>query len=299
MKIPLIFSSIGKRAVSLVRRTIPSKTSGLSKDVAEISTKIKLRNGIRKLLLGLDKKTIEQLEKLPIEIFLEEAQKIIIKALDIPEELCPRVEIHTVPEKLLMQFTLNYKFFVNKKYKEFPKSHLFSAIRHEMKHCEQSLAILRTEDLGENAVNQFSSILARVKANLIIEHYRNMPQGEIQKLRNEKKMPESLLLLIERIRQIPNEDKQSIKQVFDGLYNHKFKIYYKDLSDVRAMAIAKCGVIKAGSPDAIRTNKYYNGFCQTCEENSGLKYWTSKHEREAYTAGYVAKLVYLYKKNFG
>lgn len=299
MKIPSIISSISKKTVNLVKRTNVSKTIELATDIAEIPTRTKSKSGIKKLLLGLDKKTIKRLEELPTGKFLEEAQKLIITALDMPEELCPMVETHVMPENLLMQFTLNHKFFANKKCEEFPKPHLFSAIRHEMKHCEQNLAVLRTEDLGENAVNQFSSILARVKANLTIEHYRDMHQCAIQKLRDEKKMPESGLLLIEKIRQIPSEDKQSIKKVFDVLYNHDFKTYYKDLSDIRAKAIAKYGVIKAGSRDAIKTKKYFNGFCRTCEDNSGFKYWTSKHEIEAYTAGFGAKLVYLYQKFFG
>lgn len=296
MKIPAIFSNIGKRTVNLVRRTNIPNATGLTNDVAEISTKTR---GIKKLLIGVDKKMIIEWEKLPFEDFLEKSQNIITKSLNIPEELCPPIKIQNLSDEMAMQYALNHTLIVNKQYKNLPKALLFSFVRHEMKHCEQNLVVLRTENLGENAVNEFSSKIARVQANFIIKHYREMPIDEIQKLRTEKKMPEAGLSLIEKLRQVPSDDKQSIKPFFDAFYNNKFKIHHNALSDIRTKAIARYGVIKENTPEAIKANKYYKGFCKTCEDNSGLKYWTSKHEMEAYGVTFSSLKEYLFKKFFG
>lgn len=173
MKIPSIITSIGEKTFNLVRKTNATKTPELVSDVVEISTKTKLTSGIKKLLLGLDKKTIKQLEKLPIEDFFVKSQTIVMKALDIPEEIAPWQKIEDLKNpKFGMKYLPSFNaIIINETALKKNKALLFSLIRHEMEHFRQNTLIFRIEKLGEQAVKAYSE---EAKSKLSIDTFDDL-----------------------------------------------------------------------------------------------------------------------------
>lgn len=305
MKIPAIFSNIGKRTVDLVKRTSLQGKEELRQDIVELSSK-RGKKDILKLLsldlespMGLDKQTIKNLEKMPINDFLNESHKIIINALNIPEgTIIPPLEINNLPKKMLMCYDWsNNTIFINPATLKQSRVNIFSFLRHELQHFNQNLSIIRTENLGENAIKTYSQILAKNNVQEFISTYKDMKQPEIEELIKNGILTENNVSLINQIKKVAATGDSTLeKKLSEKLIKNTFERIYSDWKNVRNTNIEKCGIIKEDSKEGVRAKEYYEGFLRTGGKVGGNEYHNSLHEQEAKFVSTFAWKEYLFKK---
>lgn len=306
MKAPAIFSSLCKRTVNISRRINTYQIAGYANDGTTFCNKvIQKENPARllvfdkKLINQLSKKVIEHLEGLPIDDFLNESQSIILKVLNIPEDLSPlfKKKVLSTNEAMCYEPVSNY-ICINPPTLDKSRRKIFGFLRHEMEHFRQNALIIRTENLGEHAIESYSRFSAKEAITKFINTYKDMPQSDIQKLKEEGFLTEPNILLINKIKKTIEKDDGSIIKLTETLTNNTFKQVHRNWQNIRNLLIEKCGIISESSDEGFKAAKYYEGFLNANEAGS-IQYFKSEHEKEAFSEGYGASLVYLFKKILG
>lgn len=290
VKILNVLSNFGKKAIRLVDKPIYSVKNGLQNDIVELSTKIKPRDIAKKLLVGLDKKTVKQLEKLTKGEFLEESKNIIAKSMNIPLEICPPIIIQQLPNKKMAWAYIfpNNIFIIDKASLKYNKAVIFGGIRHEMQHLRQNIFILRTENLGENAIKTYSQLSSKIQVDALVK-ISTMSQDKILKLKESGVIDELSLQFIKKFQNASPNDNGALNKISEEL----FTITHNQWKDMKNTVIEKYGTIKAGSQEATQAEKYFEGVLKTFGQADGEEYISSLHELEANQVQFFALNEYL------
>lgn len=272
MKIPKLLPIVIQEAKRVVSKA--TRPRELMADVVEFPTKTRTKLGKikHKLFVGLDKATVQNLEQMALPEFFEESRNIIAKSLGIPQELYPKIRISEMAkEKTLMGFDFSrYTIHINKAKTHRPKEVLFSGVNHEMAHVRQFLTIMRTEGLGELAIENLSQLAAQKKVTTFIKKYKDMPEGEILNLKNSGQLSEKDYTIIRKIKDAAQKGEGSLNEYSDKLVNNSFQFYKRTMQTIRNKAIETMGVIKSDSIEAIRARMYYEATFKTYSEKMSL-----------------------------
>lgn len=266
------------------------------------STKLsRIKTKFKKMLVGLDKATITHLEKLPINEFLAESQKIIAKGMGLSQDFLPSLNITPIAnKKMAMAFDWsNNTLFVSNQILSKSKITLFSAMRHEMEHFRQNLQIIRTEELGEKAIETYSKMLTTAQVDNFVNTFRKMPESEILKLKEAGNLSEAGLQAVKKVQIADAQGDEAIYKVAEELVNQDYPLINESWQNIRNKSIELQGPIKANTKEASDAKEYFDGFLKTNGMAGGMKYYSSKHEVEADGAQSFAMYEYLFRKLFG
>lgn len=297
---------------TLVENPISKKVSlTTGEDILDLSTKQTkkpsklqgIKTAIQKNLIGLDKATIKKLEALTFGEFAIESQKIMAKSMGLPQDFLPSIISQPLDKKIGAVFdkTQNIIAINSEHTKRIDKQRilLFTWLRHEMEHYKQNLSILRTEGLGDKAIESYSSIVTKHKVQTFINTLKDMPDKTIQQWVQEGKLPEKATPIIKELKDVSTQGDEAVSKFSEKIYNNDYPIWLQQWKNLRDKIIEKLGPIKEGTEDAKMAQKYYDGFEETAGLCEGKKYKDSQHEKEAYGAQYLAQIEYAFKKLFG
>ena len=154
--------------------------TGLKKMFKKVSAKAEKAS-----FLGLNRQTIERLNKLPDEEFLQEAITFVFNnyaknGQKIPKELMPKVMKYNLNGLAMAYEPMQNLLLIDAGLKLNDRAMVLGLIKHEFTHMWQVLDIFRTKSLGE----KFSRYAAQVTAKNICSQLRMMaqlPQEEFAK----------------------------------------------------------------------------------------------------------------------
>ena len=144
---------IAAKAISkskkLQEASAPRIVGQLSSDVAEFGKKVV--QPYRPIVLPkLDAQQIGELEKLDDDNFIRKSHSIICKILGIPQEISPQVAYlpFDEPNSLARYNVSLHRIELPNDFFEMSSRGQFSTLAHEIKHADQSLALLRSSKLS-------------------------------------------------------------------------------------------------------------------------------------------------------
>ena len=163
------------------------------------------------------------------------------------------------------------------------KTILFNLINHELKHWRQNLDILRTENLGSQAIKTYATKYKEDTRNGILKGFELLVKGKTEN------MSDTQINLLKDWLKLYKTDKKAFEQLLDDdcqmLLEHLFKL--------QKTAIEEIGLIKENSALARKSKMYFEDFQNAMSDNPqnldfGL-YRTRLVEKEAYLAGDMAE----------
>lgn len=246
---------------------------------------------VKKLRVGLNRKIVSRLEKLPLKAFVQESLGIIAKSLNMPIELRPATIINDYNDDISFDFA-SYTLNICQHFLRKPRKKIFAGLRHEMEHTRQCLAIIRTEGLGETAIKDYSRILTEIETDNFVAEFKNMPMKEVMKLRASGEISEKELQEIRQIKAAAKQGANALRKHTEDMYIRNRPKYVKFWQEIQHNAKASMGTIKSGSKEARDAEQYYKGSLEAAGKFKPEIYWKSKHEREAYLAEFWASIEY-------
>jgi len=309
LKIPKIFSGsqLIKKCTDnpIVRKFRFSET----RDVVELSVKKeksgkiqKLKARFREYKIGLNKSTIHNLEKLPVNDFLLESRILILKSMGIPKELWPSLTIlsHENKKSLMMFDFAKNEIFCNTNSTVLNKNRreIFSCIRHELEHFKQNLSIIRTEKLGERAVNNYAKLYTKAQVDNFVKVFKDMSENQIAKLYEEGQISEASMQAVKKLQTANKQGDKTVKNYAKELYHQDLPIIMESWKNIRAKAIELMGTVKENSEEGTKAKQYFKEFLRNKSGKINANYYKSSTEREASLAQMLAHIEYLGKKFF-
>lgn len=243
----------------------------------------------------LDKKTVRELERMPMENFWTISQEIICDSYGIPTNLRAPLQIQELPKKLAMAYGFDTNIvYVSAQTAKKEKNTLFSCLKHEYLHQKQNLDILRTENLGETAVQQYAKLQVNNGMNNFKAAYRNMPAEEIEKL---KPQLGEYFETVMRYKKAIVQGEDAERTVLEEIAKNDYSLIHKQLDDFRLRVVDEMGIIPANSEEAKISEEYLKGVLGTQDNLTGAKtIMTKRHEIEAYIATSISYWEYLIRK---
>lgn len=294
----------GKLATDVI--SMATHPRELAQDVVELSTRVKAKAQAKlgklkqmkgRVIVGLDKATVQRLEQLPVKEFAEESRDIIGKSLGIAPEICPNIYPNDLGKKVGMVFHLSsYAMHMNTTQLNKHRAWLFSGLNHEMQHVRQCLSVIRTEGLGEQAIEKYAKMYTQVLIDDFIAKFKTKPESEILKLIEAGNLPENALQAIKKFHEASKLGDKGIEKFKTEQFAKDFPINYEEWKKLRTKVIDTMGTIKPDSKEALTAKKYHEGFLRTVGKTGGLDYLSSRHELEAYGATVIGYYEYLLRK---
>ena len=144
--------------------------------------------------------------------------------------------------------------FLTTSYEDIPKAQLFGLLRHEYQHAIQNHDILRTEYLGEEAIDFYAEKLFNQQKDLLIDFAKNYSIKELiaQGLIDEK----GAILVSELSRALEKDD----ILLTESILNKYKQDIVNSLKDFREKLILEKGFIKADSKQASLAREYFKDF---------------------------------------
>ena len=215
--------------------------------------------------------------------FLVGVYKYLLKHSGIPESLHPSIIFNNTGNFDACYDATTNIIHINPKLKCM-KAQLFGGLNHELKHWKQNLDILRTENLGTQAIKTYANRYTKIQRDTIIKSFEQIANGKTENMTIEQF--ESL----KELKILYETDKNAFEQKFDDYYH----LLLKEYSKLQKTAIDEIGLIKENSALARKSKMYFEDFKSTMtadnleNPNIGL-YLTRQVEKEAYLAGDMAE----------
>ncbi|MDR1169102.1 MAG: hypothetical protein LBK53_09495 [Heliobacteriaceae bacterium] len=292
--------SNAKKLAVAARKGIKSETDSVefSKNMTK---REKLKTLLKPFILGLDKQTVKSLHKIKDKMeFVKASSKVILEKKGIPEGLRPAIGLdvnESLPPAALACYSKDFNMvIVSPKVLKKPKSAIFSASAHELKHFAQNIDIIRTEGLGEKAVKSYAKVQAEAYGKIFDNTYQNMSMAEIQKLYKQGVFSEQGLQVIAGYKKAQSEGEAASGKYLKMLYEGDFANFHAQWKNIRQKAADSLGIIKKDSPQAALSERHLNEFNNTSQDEQ--HYWNSSAEKTAYAQGLVAQLEYLWRRFF-
>lgn len=163
------------------------------------------------------------------------------------------------------------------------KTKLFNLINHELKHWRQNLDILRTENLGSQAIKTQTTKYKEDLRNSILKVFEQLIKGKTEN------MSDTQINLLKDWLKVYETDKKAFEQLLDD----DCQIFVENLSQLQKTAIEEMGLIKENAALARKSKMYFEDFQNAMLDNPqnldfGL-YRTRLVEKEAYLVGDMAE----------
>lgn len=295
LKLSGLLSGVGRKARVFADTPIsPAAVKSGQHDIAELSAKKIKRQKIKKAFIGLDKITVKRLESLPINEFIEESKKIILKSLNIPQEIAPVLSVNSLGgKKMIMLYDSSSNDIVaNSEYFHLSRANLFSCLRHEIEHFSQNLLIIRTDNLGEHAIETYARMTTKFQIDNVINVCKAIPEDAIKSGNLSKEQ----LAIIIRVQDAAKNGDEALGKCSEELFNEDFPLIHEKWKDFRAKVIGLQGSVNPDSKDGLKAKEYFDGFLKANNQSSGYSYWSSKHEIDARKAQSIALIEYWLRK---
>lgn len=144
--------------------------------------------------------------------------------------------------------------YLTSEYENISKPQLFGLLRHEYQHAIQNHNILRTEGLGEEAVECYAERLLEQQRNVLIDYAENYSVNELVK---QGGIDKSLAVLVSELgRALEVNDKKTV----DILFNRLKQSYILELNNFRKKLIKEKGLIKADSKAGEKAKIHFEDF---------------------------------------
>ena len=239
----------------------------------------------KKLDLKIEPIELEQLFSLEGKEFEEGAFEFLLKKLNIPSNIRPRLIESTQTNGCPMtyNFMLN-QIVVNPNMKTPVKEVHLSLLRHELQHFMQNMQILRSEGVGTDAVKHYSEVMSKIARqnndalakNCTIEQLAQMGFDE-EALNLHRQLKELLKNgTPEQYEEYMNQLEIELQQYYEPLYE-----------GLRNDVVSSMGAIKTGSAEWKRAVKFLDEtkkgdyYFQPDGQIDYAKYMTDCRENEA------------------
>ena len=215
--------------------------------------------------------------------FVVGAYELILKRSGIPKSLHPPFMYANLGE-----LDAGYNFMRNVVYihpasVDAKKAELFNILNHELKHWRQNLDILRTENLGSQAIKTYASTCK--------EQLKNSTLKSIEQLAKDKteSMTDTQIKALKEVQRMYETNRKAFEDQFDTYYQSLVEQY----SQFQKTVIEEIGLIKENSALARKSKMYFEDFQNATSDNLqnvdyGL-YLTRFMEKEAYLTGDMAE----------
>ncbi len=246
---------------------------------------------------GLTKGKVRELESMPIEDFWVRSQEFISESYGIPPHLRAPMFVQDLEKGLYAAYGFDANIIqVSPKLTKKSRGVIYGALKHEHWHQKQNFDVLRTENLGEEAVKRYAQAKAEFGVNTFKNAYREMSEEELEKLRPQ--LGENYDLVV-RYREAVKQGEEAEKAFLDAGREADYQAIFKELDNFRQQVIKEFGVIPAGSEEAKVSEKYLSGVFGTQNTKASLSTaFGTRHEIEANIAEAVAQVEY-YLAKFG
>lgn len=163
------------------------------------------------------------------------------------------------------------------------KTKLFNLINHELKHWRQNLDILRTENLGSQAIKIQITKYKEDLRNNVLKLFEQLAKGKTED------MSDAFIKNLKDHQRIYESDRKAFEQQLDN----ECQMLLEHLSKLQKTAIEEMGLIKENSALAKKSKMYFEDVKSAMLDNSqnldfGL-YRTRLMEKEAYLVGDMAE----------
>lgn len=243
----------------------------------------------------LDKKTVRELERMPMEDFWCKSQEIICNSYGIPADLRAPLQINELPKNVAMMYTWDANIiYVSPQIAKKGKNKLFGILKHEYLHQKQNFDVLRTENLGELAIEKYAKGQTELGINNFKAVYRNMSEADIEKLKPQ--LGEHFEIIM-RYKKAVAQGEEAEQAVLDEIFQKDYAVFHKQLSDFRQRVIDEMGIIPANSEEGKIAEEYLKGVFSTQDNLTGIKtIMATRHEIEANIATIISYWEYLIRK---
>ena len=277
-------------------------------DIVEISQKRKLsvyqkiknfiKNFIKDNFTNLNKQIVTSLENCSLEEFMLQAQKLIIKSYNIPDSLATEIKpLQNINKKIgIMYDFFENTIYVNPKTLEWPRYQLFGFIKHEYTHLKQNYQILRTEELGDKAIEEYARIRTNLTVNAFVNQFSQMTDKEILEMSQAKGV---MIPWITELKAAVRKGPKAVEEVKEMIFNNDYPINLNRIKDLRQRVIKEFGIIPKATKEAKISKLYFDGFISLYKNPTDIKAnWKALNEQEAYRAQGFANWEYLFHKIF-
>ena len=165
-----------------------------------------------------------------------------------------------------------------------------------MEHFRQNMDIIRTEGLGDDAIQFYASHLAKAQLAVFLKQYEHLTLEQIKILEKEGTLPEISLNAIKDLHTAKQKGSTELELVKSRIEKGDTGVYLSAWKMIQEKAIQTFGRIPQKSVEGKKAQAYYKGFRANDGKVSGVDYWTSLHELEAYDAQGRGRWGYLWKK---
>jgi len=233
---------------------------------------------------------INALFKFEGDEFFKKAYDFLCSKLAIPEKLKPQLVEMPRQERVIMLYDLTSNIIIkNTNASKQSKIEMFSNLRHELQHFIQNMNILRTEGIGEQAVEQYSKIVAKNRRLYVDAEVRNITLEQLKVSYDEQTL-EYYKYLKDLLKNNQNDYKaelENLEQIFENNTRPEIQAF-------RELVLNEMPQIKAGTTMAKRSEKMLNAVVSSYFKDDGSvnagKYVYDIMENEAILAGQVAEL---------
>lgn len=216
--------------------------------------------------------------------FISGAHDLVLKHSGIPSKLHPKISWKNDETAYdLFYSPLQNAVYIDIALVDEEKTKLFNLINHELKHWRQNLDILRTENLGSQAIKTQTTKYKEDLRNSILKVFEQLIKGKTEN------MSDTQINLLKDWLKVYETDKKAFEQLLDD----DCQIFVENLSQLQKTAIEEMGLIKENSALARKSKMYFEDFQNAMLDNPqnldfGL-YRTRLVEKEAYLVGDMAE----------
>lgn len=284
-------------AVKEYKNSVKRVVSSTDEPKLEKSQKFKVMfNFIKSKRVHMTKAQVKELSKLSLQDFIAKGVSIIAKAKNIPQELMSPVVAKPLPKKVLLFYDAsNNVTYINNTIKHKPGAKLFAALSHETEHTLQNYKILRTEILGEKAVQKYAEVQSKNTVEIIKTAYGG-PNVNIEQYREQ--LGEESFAFLKSFKAAEAQGGEVYENWLKTIQENEYKSVYDSYSKLRQKVIDYYGVIKSGTKQANISKEYFNAFISQADKTK-TESIINLAELEAYFTTYLNSLEYRLTKLFG
>ena len=209
--------------------------------------------------------------------FAKACFKGMVEKLNLPKKIAPKLVFEPVDADFIFGYERETNsIIVNTNDDVPPKNEIFALIRHEFQHYLQHIDLLRSEEYGEEHINNL------VKLNS--DEYR---ENTVNMIKDDPKNWEVEYEEFKRLYQIKRDMENGSSESLEKEIKEEEKVVRKGLKMFQKEVIKSFGIIKADSPQSVRLKKIYDAFCEYNEKTNAMHwgdYLTNYTEYEAIIA---------------
>ena len=228
--------------------------------------------------LAFDKQELDKLFAIErSRDFAKACFKGMVEKLNLPKKIAPKLVFEPVDADFIFGYErTSNSIIINTNDDVPPKNEIFALIRHEFQHYLQNIDLLRSEEYGEEHIN-----------NLVNVHISEFKENTLSLLKDDPKNWEVGYEEFKHLYQIKRDLENGSSEHFEKDIKEEGKAVRKSLKNLQKEVIKSLGVIKASSPQSGYLKKLYKGFQEYDEKTNEMDwddYLTNYSEYEAVLA---------------